>query len=91
MLYEIIPNTLKSNYNPKKKLIPNANGIIVSSNAKTTDLVTNQLKYLSLRQHVLGKAWASSSTTTQSVDVHSLQSLSNPYGNQQPEGTKNRG
>jgi hypothetical protein len=51
----------------------------------------NQLKYLSLSHHVAGHASALVSTTTQSADVHYVQSSSNPNGNQQPGDTKKKG
>jgi hypothetical protein len=91
MLYEILPDAPRSNYDPRQNLGPHVDGIIGSTNAKTTDLVTNQLKYLSLSQPVAGQASTSSSTTTQSTDVHSVQSSSNPNGNQQPGGNKRKG
>jgi hypothetical protein len=90
MLYEILPDTPRSNYDPRQRPGPHADGIIGSTNAKTTDQVMNQLKDLSLNQSVAGQAKASSSTTP-SVDVHSVQSSSNPNGNQQPGGNKRKG
>jgi hypothetical protein len=51
----------------------------------------NQLKYLSLSHLVAGKSLASSSTITQSTDVHYVQLSSNLNGNQQPVGTKKKG
>jgi hypothetical protein len=48
MLYEIIPDAPRSNYDPRKNLGPHVDGIIVSMNVKSTDLVTSQLKDLSL-------------------------------------------
>jgi hypothetical protein len=74
------------NYDPRQNPGPHADGIIGSTNAKSTDLVMNQLKYLSLSQPVAGKASASSSTPTQSTYVHYVQSSANPNGNQQPGG-----
>jgi hypothetical protein len=71
--------------------MPHADGIIGSANAKSTYLVTNQLKDLFLSQPIAGQTLASSSTTTQSTDVHYVQSSSNPNGNQQPGGTKKKG
>jgi hypothetical protein len=41
MLYEILPNASRSNYDPKQKLGPHVDGIIGSANAKSIDLVTN--------------------------------------------------
>jgi hypothetical protein len=91
MLYEILPDAPGSNYDPRKNLGPQVDGIIGSANTKTTNLVMNQLKYLSLSQHVAGQALASSFTTTQLTDVHFVNFSSNLNGNQQPRGTKNKG
>jgi hypothetical protein len=90
MLYEILPNTPRSNYDPRKNPKPHVDGIIVSANAKTTDLVMNRLKYLSLSQPVVGQASISSFTTTHLVDVDSVQSLSNPNGNNNHEGIRRK-
>jgi hypothetical protein len=70
MLYEFIPDAPRSNYDPRQNHGPHVDGIIGSVNAKSTDLVTNQLKDLSLIQSVAGQASSSSSTPTQSTDVH---------------------
>jgi hypothetical protein len=91
ILYEIIHDAPQSNYDPRQNLGPHVDGIIGSANAKSTDLVTNQLKDLSLIQPVAGQASTSSSTPTQSADVHSVQSSANPNGNQQPRGNKMKG
>jgi hypothetical protein len=66
MLYEILPDALRSNYDPRQNLGPHVDGIIGSANAKTIDLVMNQLKDFSLSQFVAGQASSSSSTPTQS-------------------------
>jgi hypothetical protein len=63
MLYEIIPDTPWSNYDPRQNLGPHVDGIIGSTSAKTIDQVTNQLKDLSLNQSTVGQAMTSSSTT----------------------------
>jgi hypothetical protein len=91
MLYEIILDAPRSNYDPRQNLGPHVDGIIGSANVKSTDLVTNQLKDLSLRQPIVGKALASSSTLTQSTDVYSIQSSTNPNGNQQLGGIRRKG
>jgi hypothetical protein len=70
MLYEIIPDAPWLNYDPIQKLEPHADGIIGSTNAKPTHLVKNHLKYLSLIHPVVAQASVSSSTLTQSTDVH---------------------
>jgi hypothetical protein len=91
MLYEIIPDTPRLNYDPRQKPKLHADGIIGSANDKSIDLVTNQLKGLSLNHLVAGQASASSSTPTQLVDVHSVQSSTNPNGNQQLGGNRRKG
>jgi hypothetical protein len=91
MLYEILPDALRSNYDPRQNLGPHVDGIIGSANAKSTDLVMNQLKELSLSQSVVGQASSLSSTPTHSMDVHYVQSSTNPNGNQKPEGNRKKG
>jgi hypothetical protein len=58
---------------------------------KSVELVTSQLKELSLNYSIGGQALFVSSTPTQSIDVHYVQSLTTPNGNQQAEGNKNKG
>jgi len=70
VLYEILPNMSQSKYEPRKYLGPHVDVIIGSANAKSTYLVMNQLKDLSLIHPVVGQASSLSSTPTQSVDVH---------------------
>jgi hypothetical protein len=48
ILYEVIPDAPRSSNDPRQKLGPHANGIIVSTNAKSPYQVTNQLKIWSL-------------------------------------------
>jgi hypothetical protein len=81
MLCEILPDALSSNYDPRQKLGPHADGIIGSSNVKYADSVTSHLKELSLNQVVGGPASSVSSTPTHSTNVHSMQSSTNPNGN----------
>jgi hypothetical protein len=91
MLYEILPDAPRSNYDPRQKLEPHVDGIIGSTNVKSTDLMTSQLKELSLSQSVGGQALSVSSTPTQSADMHFVQSSTNPNGNQQLGGNKKKG
>jgi hypothetical protein len=63
MLYEIIPDALRSNYNPRKNHGPHVDGIIGSTSAKTVDQVMNQLKYFSLNQSATRQATSLSSPT----------------------------
>jgi hypothetical protein len=70
MLYKILLDASRSNYDPRQNLGPHADGIVGSTNVKFPDLVTSQLKYLSLNQSVGGPTSYMSSTPTQLVDVH---------------------
>jgi hypothetical protein len=90
MLYKIITDTPRSNYDPRKNLGPHADGIIGSANVKSTDLVTSQLKELSLIQTVGGKSLYVSSTPTKLMDVHYVQSSTNLNGNQQLGGNRKK-
>jgi hypothetical protein len=91
MLYEIIPDASRSNYDPRVYPRPHVDVIIGSTNAKPIDLVTNQSKDFSLRNFVVGQASSLSSTPTQSVYVHFVQSSTNPNGNQQLGGNRKKG
>jgi hypothetical protein len=91
MLYKILRDAPRSNYDPRQNLRPHADGIVGSSNVKSIDLVTTQLKELSLNQSIGGPTSSMSSTPTQLEDVHFVQSLTNPNGNQQPRGNKKKG
>jgi hypothetical protein len=91
MLYHLLPDAPRSTYDPRKNPIPHANDIVGSTNVKYANSVTNQLKELYLRQSVGGLASSVSSNPTQSADVHSVQSLVNLNGNQQPGGNKKKG
>jgi hypothetical protein len=53
--------------------------------------VTNHLKEFSLSHFARGPASSVSSNPTQSTDVYSMQSSSDPNGNQQPGGNKKKG
>ena len=79
LLYEIIPNAPRSNFDPKFKPGPHANGIVGSASTKPVNSVMNQVSQLSLNQSASGQA-TTSSHPTQLVDVLSVQS-SNPKGN----------
>ena len=43
LLYEIIPNSPRSNFDPEFKTRPHVNGIVGSANIKPVDLVTKQV------------------------------------------------
>jgi hypothetical protein len=55
MLYDILPDAPRSNYDPRQNPGPHVDGIIGSANVKSIDLVTRQLKELSLSQSVGGQ------------------------------------
>jgi subtilase family serine protease len=63
MIYEIIFYAPWSKYDPRKNPESHADGIIGSTNSKTADLVTNQLKDLSLNQYAIGQAMTSFAPT----------------------------
>jgi hypothetical protein len=48
MLYHLLPKASWSTYDPRKNLGPHADGIVGSTNVKSAESVTNQLKELSL-------------------------------------------
>jgi hypothetical protein len=60
-----------------------------SANVKYADSVTSHLKELSLNQSIGGPTSSVSSTPTNLVDVHSMQSSSNLNGKQQPGPSSN--
>ena len=48
MLYKILPDALRSNYDPRQTLGPHVDGILGSANVKSANLVKIHLKELSL-------------------------------------------
>jgi hypothetical protein len=44
MLYDILPNAPRSNYDPRQNLRPHVDGIVGSINVKSTEWVTIHLK-----------------------------------------------
>jgi hypothetical protein len=48
MLYDILLDAPRSNYDPRQNPKPHVDGIVGSANVKSADLVTSQLKELSL-------------------------------------------
>jgi hypothetical protein len=72
---------LRLTYDPRQNPRPHADGIVGSTNVKSTDSMTSQLKELSLNQTVGGPTSSLSSNPTQSVDVHYVQSSAGPNGN----------
>jgi hypothetical protein len=91
MLYEIIPDSLRSNYDPRQNPGPHVDGIAGSASVKSVDSVTSHLKELSLNYSAGWPSSSVSSNPTQSVDVHSVQLLTNPNGNQQPGRNNKKG
>ena len=84
-----MPNDLRSNFDPKIKPRPHANGIVGSTSTKPADLVTKQVSQLLINQSTSGQAMASSQPT-QLASVLSVQT-SNLKGNQQPGRNKKKG
>ena len=80
LLYEIIPNTPHSSFDPKVKPGPHVDGIVGCASVKPVDSVAKQVSQLSLNQSATRQATASSQPA-QTVNVLSVQS-SNQKGNQ---------
>ena len=80
LLYEIIPNALRSSFDPKVKPGPHADGIVGSISTKPLDYVMKQVSQLSINQSMSGQA-TTSSQPNQSVSVLFVQS-SDPKGDQ---------
>jgi hypothetical protein len=91
MLYHIFLDASKSIYDPRNNLRPHVDGIVGSVNVKSIDLVTNHLKEFPLNQSTGRPTSSVSSNPTQSVDVHSVKLSTDPNGNQQLGGNKNKG
>jgi hypothetical protein len=81
MLYHLLPYSSWPNKNPRKNLGPHANGIVGSTNVKSTN---------SSMKSVGGPPSSASSKPTQSADVHYVQSLKNPNGDQQLDENKRK-
>ena len=79
LLYEIIPNAPCSNFNPKFKPGPHADGIVGSASTKPADSVMKQVSQLSINQSTLVQSMTSSQPT-QTVSVLFMQ-LSDQKGN----------
>jgi hypothetical protein len=90
MLYEILPDAPRSNYDPRQNLGPHVDGIVGSTNVKSTDSVTSHLKELSLNQSVGGPTSSVSSNPTQSTDVHSVQSSTTQMVTNNQEGIRRK-
>jgi hypothetical protein len=83
MLYEILPDAPSSNYDRRQNPGPCVDGIVGFANVKFADSVTSHLKELFLNQSIGRSSLSVSSNPTQSVDVHSVKSSTDPNGNQQ--------
>jgi hypothetical protein len=91
MLYHLLADTPRSTYDPRKNPGPHVDDTVGTSNVNSVELMTIHMKELSLNQTTGGTDLSLSSNPTQSVDVHSMQSLANPNGNQQLGGNKKKG
>jgi hypothetical protein len=88
MLYEILPDAPWSTLDKaKQKSGPHANGIVGSTQRKSMDMLSNQLQQLSIQQTMSNQTPSSTIPTTQTSDVHSVQST-NHKANQQTKGKK---
>ena len=63
LLYQIIPNEPRSNFDPKIKLGPHGDVIVGSTSTKPVDSVVEQVSQLSINQSASGQAIASSQPT----------------------------
>jgi hypothetical protein len=88
MLYEIMSDVSCSTLdleNPKSN--PHVDGIVGSAQTKVADLATSQMQKLVIQQPVVGLTSGSTTPTTQSFDVHSVQ-IKTSKGPQQPSEKK---
>jgi hypothetical protein len=81
-LYHLLLEASRSNYDPRKKPGPHDDGIVGSTNVNPAESTTKSIG---------GSNLSGSSKPTQLADVHSVQSLKNPNGDQQPDGNKRKG
>ena len=88
LLYEIIPNALRSSFYPKIKPRPHADGIVGCTSTKPADSVVKQVSQLSINQFALGQA-TDSSQPSQTASVLFVQS-SDQKGDQQPGRNKKK-
>ena len=63
LLYEIIPNAPRSNFDPKVKPRPHADGIVGCASSKPVDSVAKQVSQLSINQSASEQATALSQPT----------------------------
>jgi hypothetical protein len=82
MLCHLLLDALRSTYDPRQKPGTHADGIVGVANVNFPYSVISQIKVFSLSQSARGPASFVSSNPTQSANVHSVQSLANPNGNQ---------
>jgi hypothetical protein len=76
MLYEILPDAPRSTLDKAKQNSgPNADNIVGSTQSKSTDLLSNQLKELLIQQTMASQNSSSVVPPTQMSDVHSVQSM----------------
>jgi hypothetical protein len=90
LLYDILPDALRSNYDPRQNLGPHANGIVGFVNVKSTKSMIRHLKDLSLNQSVGGPNSSVSFSPTELAYARSMQSSTDPNGNQKLGGNKKK-
>ena len=73
MLYEIFPDAPWSTlYKAKKNSRPHVDGIVGSTQSKSTYILSNQLQQLTIQEIVASQNLSSDGTPTQTSDVHSV-------------------
>jgi hypothetical protein len=88
LLYEVLLDAPRSILDKARQMSgPHADGIVGSTQAKPTDQLSNQLQQLSIQQTTASQNPGSVSPSTQTSNIHIVQSM-NPKANQQPKGKK---
>jgi hypothetical protein len=90
MIYEILPDTVRSTFDfVKTKFGPHDDGNMGSMQNHPMDLLSNQMKQLSLQKNVANQTSSMDAPASQTSEVHAVQ-MKNPKGNQKPEDKKKR-
>lgn len=82
MLYHLLPDTTQTNQDPRQTPRPHVDGIVGSTNVKSTDSATKSPR---------GTTSSGSSKPTQLANGHSVQLSKNPNGDQKSDGNKRKG
>jgi len=92
MLYDIMPNTLRSTLdleNPKSN--PHVDGIVGFSQKKSTGLATSQMKKLVIQQLIVSPSFGSTTPATRSSDIHLVKTKTLKVPEQPKENKKVKG